>query len=294
MMVPPQVRYSGQPTDAFFLQAASPTVQGLASRIAATGPLVTSTNVDPMYREANIPNPNYNMPGSAEAHARFGIPPVVVQSDPYATLAFAAGPDGSVAPLIGYPSRYPHVLNGVPRPYGGGSLAGLLSGLMAMGRHPAAMMPPMVQQRRSGGNSGGTTSPNKPKSDTVPDARIPGPTIPPPEVRYAGAGYVPPAQPSSQVEWLPGPTWGGGGTSVSYPPVNVDYGALLRNVRRPVTNAAESAAPALAPAHQPAVVPSPPPLAASHQPAINPADTAAVQETQAMLRRLQEAMMLGQ
>lgn len=82
-----------------------------------------------MYREAGIPNPYYNMPGSREAQEQYGIPPVIVQDQPYATAAYMTHPNGSVSPLIGYPSVYPHVLNGVPQDYaapyimGGGNFA---------------------------------------------------------------------------------------------------------------------------------------------------------------------------
>lgn len=53
---------------------------------------------------------HYTMPGTEMS----GLP-VQVQAQPYATLAYAATPNGGVTPLVGYPSVYPHVLNVNPR-----------------------------------------------------------------------------------------------------------------------------------------------------------------------------------
>lgn len=163
----PQVSVPDVPSQSDLLARGAATAIN-AQPVARRG-FVTSANAAPMYREARIANPNYNMPGSAEAHSQWGIPPVVVQSDPYSTLAFAAGPDGSVAPLIGYPSRVPHVMNGVPRPYGGGSLGSLLNGLMAYGRHPAATAPIVMQQRRTS-SPASPAGPGKPAGPAKPDA----------------------------------------------------------------------------------------------------------------------------
>lgn len=85
----------------------------------ASGAVYRTRNVaNPMtlYREMGY-NPNYNMPGSMEAHQRYGIPPVITQSSPYASLAAVYGPGHSVAPLTGYASQFPHVLNGVRQDY---------------------------------------------------------------------------------------------------------------------------------------------------------------------------------
>lgn len=58
------------------------------------------------------------MPGSREAWQQWGIPPVVMQSSPYATAAYRTYTDPygqlGVQPLIGFPSAYPNVLSGVP------------------------------------------------------------------------------------------------------------------------------------------------------------------------------------
>lgn len=61
---------------------------------------------------------HYAAPGVREAYERYGIPPIMYQRDPYATAAFRTYVDPygqmSVQPLIGFPSRYPHVVSGVP------------------------------------------------------------------------------------------------------------------------------------------------------------------------------------
>lgn len=59
-----------------------------------------------------------NIPGAQEAQQQYGIPPVLTQASPYATAGYITnGPNGGVSPLVGYPSVYPHVLNGVPQDY---------------------------------------------------------------------------------------------------------------------------------------------------------------------------------
>lgn len=97
----------------------------LAANVAARGAAApVSGGVAPVVREGVQGPPNYyNVPGAAEAHALYGVPPMMFQRDPYATAGFMAGPDGSVQPLVGYPSRYPHVLNGVPQNYAAPYLA---------------------------------------------------------------------------------------------------------------------------------------------------------------------------
>lgn len=61
---------------------------------------------------------HYAAPGVREAYEQYGIPPIMYQRDPYATAAFRTYVDPygqmSVQPLIGFPSRYPHVVSGVP------------------------------------------------------------------------------------------------------------------------------------------------------------------------------------
>lgn len=97
----------------------------------------------------------YNMTGSREAHERYGVPPVLVQSDPYARIAYNVGPGGSVTPMVGYPSVYPHVLNGVVErgmPAYLDQVAAYRNSLLPyMGQLAQIMQPAAPAQRRSGG-----------------------------------------------------------------------------------------------------------------------------------------------
>ncbi len=115
---------------------------------------------------ASLPGPEvlgrnvYNMTGSREAHQRYDVPPVLVQSDPYAHIAYNVGPGGSVTPMVGYPSVYPHVLNGVVErgmpAYLDQVVAYRNSLLPYMGHLMQVMQPAAKPQRRSaGGRSGG-------------------------------------------------------------------------------------------------------------------------------------------
>lgn len=59
---------------------------------------------------------HYSAPGARAGYEAAGMPPVVYQRNPYATAAFRTtmDPYGNVGvqPLVGFPSQYPHVLNG--------------------------------------------------------------------------------------------------------------------------------------------------------------------------------------
>ena len=59
---------------------------------------------------------HYSAPGARAGYEAAGMPPVVYQRNPYATTAFRTtmDPYGNVGvqPLVGFPSQYPHVLNG--------------------------------------------------------------------------------------------------------------------------------------------------------------------------------------
>lgn len=59
---------------------------------------------------------HYSAPGARAGYEAAGMPPVVYQHNPYATAAFRTtmDPYGNVGvqPLVGFPSQYPHVLNG--------------------------------------------------------------------------------------------------------------------------------------------------------------------------------------
>ena len=141
----------------------------LAANVAARGAAApVSGGVAPVVREGVQGPPNYyNVPGAAEAQALYGVPPMMFQRDPYATAGFMAGPDGSVQPLVGYPSRYPHVLNGVPQNYAAPYLAnawGMLGPWLAP-PNPAAVQSlvdaaraPRPAARQGGGNGGSSKS----------------------------------------------------------------------------------------------------------------------------------------
>ena len=59
---------------------------------------------------------HYSAPGARAGYEAAGMPPVLYQRNPYATAAFRTtmDPYGNVGvqPLVGFPSQYPHVLNG--------------------------------------------------------------------------------------------------------------------------------------------------------------------------------------
>lgn len=59
---------------------------------------------------------HYSAPGARAGYEAAGMPPVMQQSSPYATAAFRTtmDPYGNVGvqPLVGFPSQYPHVVNG--------------------------------------------------------------------------------------------------------------------------------------------------------------------------------------
>ena len=59
-----------------------------------------------------------NMRGSREGADMFGFFPTMFQSSPYATASQMYTPSLGVMPLIGYPSRYPHVIMGGYTDYG--------------------------------------------------------------------------------------------------------------------------------------------------------------------------------
>ena len=139
----------------------------LAANVAARGAMPPGA-VAPVAREGVQGPPNYyNVPGAAEAQALYGVPPMMFQRDPYATAGFMAGPDGSVQPLVGYPSRYPHVLNGVPQNYAAPYLAnawGMLGPWLAPPNPVAvqslvdAARAPRPAARQGGGNGGSSKS----------------------------------------------------------------------------------------------------------------------------------------
>ena len=87
------------------------------------------------------------VPGAREAHASQGVPPPMRQRTPFTTVTSAVGPNGSVTPLIGYPSQYPHVINAINDP------------VAVVGPWLELVRPPSFERRdlgkRSGGGGGG-------------------------------------------------------------------------------------------------------------------------------------------
>lgn len=55
---------------------------------------------------------NYSLPGSYEGYTQAGIPPIMGQVSPYARIGLTRQMNGAVTPLIGFPSVYPHVVDG--------------------------------------------------------------------------------------------------------------------------------------------------------------------------------------
>ena len=109
-----------------------------------------------------------NMRGSREGADMFGFFPTMFQSQPYATASQMYTPSLGVMPLIGYPSKYPHVVMGGYTDYGApiaNQAINMMLPLLMMGLY-RQMFPPMMPQapaaagasggkRGSGGGSGG-------------------------------------------------------------------------------------------------------------------------------------------
>jgi len=134
------------------------------------------------YRDGGIvPGQIYgNMRGSREGADMFGFWPTMFQSQPYATASQMYTPGLGVMPLIGYPSKYPHVVMGGYSDYGAGianQAMGMMLPLLMMGlyRQMFPMMPQAPAQAAragvgggksgggSGGGSGGSPEPAKTK-----------------------------------------------------------------------------------------------------------------------------------
>lgn len=142
----------------------------LGQTVAASQPL----SYDEYIQHANRQNlaayprsgPNYAPVGVREAYENYGIPPVVQQSDPYATAAFRTfvNPWGQimVQPLVGFPSRYPHVLSGVPTNLTNelGWAMSLLGPLPQMQLPQPAQPAPRAPVARGNGNPGTTRPAN--------------------------------------------------------------------------------------------------------------------------------------
>lgn len=118
------------------------------------------------YRDGGtVPGQIYgNMRGSREGADMFGFWPTMFQSQPYATASQMYTPGLGVMPLIGYPSKYPHVVMGGYSDYGAGianQAMGMMLPLLMMGlyRQMFPMMPQApAQAARAGGGGGGGRS----------------------------------------------------------------------------------------------------------------------------------------
>ena len=108
-----------------------------------------------------------NMRGSREGADMFGFFPTMFQSSPYATASQMYTPSLGVMPLIGYPSKYPHVVMGGYSDYGSGIVnqaMGMMLPLLMMGLYrqmfPMTGMPGAIggaggRGGKAGGGSGG-------------------------------------------------------------------------------------------------------------------------------------------
>lgn len=121
------------------------------------------------------------IPGAREAHARYGVAPPVRQKTPWATQTAVVyqtpGGGTGVQNLVGYPSPYPHVLNGVPaRP--GTYMAPWVETFRSL-VNPGGQTEQSVVPKRSGrGGGGGGT-----RQQSQQQQRTPGPLVPAQQLR---------------------------------------------------------------------------------------------------------------
>lgn len=204
MMIPPELRYQPQSTGGLAAisggqtnwNSAAPTwFQTMAAGIpvqqngydataavpVASGPAWAGASPVPAYPQSGA---NMTMPGSRAGWEEWGIPPIVMQSNPYATAAYRTytNPYGQIGvqPLIGFPSAYPHVLSGVPgslyRHVGEFAQAlpyTPLMQMMAMGQFPPMQARATTQPkaRGIGGGGDGTTTGRKNTAQPVAPAQ---------------------------------------------------------------------------------------------------------------------------
>lgn len=117
-----------------------------------------------------------NMRGSREGADMFGFWPTMFQSSPYATASQMYTPGLGVMPLIGYPSKYPHVIMGGYSDWGGGianQAINMMLPLVMMGLYrqmfPMPGAAPAAAAKgagggggKSGGSGGGASQPDVP------------------------------------------------------------------------------------------------------------------------------------
>lgn len=177
-------------------------------------PVAIQNQPPSLMREARPGIQNYwNAPGAYEAQERYGIPPVLMQRSPYATAGYMAGPDGSVNPLVGYPSIYPHVLNGTPQNYAAPAMANAWSVLgpwlappaqNGMAQELLRAMTQRTPRRAAGGTGGGGTQRTTPAQKTAAPQQQPD-TPNPPMGPNAGA-QRPPVTAPAEVRGVYNPT----------------------------------------------------------------------------------------
>ena len=109
-----------------------------------------------------------NMRGSREGADMFGFFPTMFQSQPYATASQMYSPGLGVMPLIGYPSKYPHVVMGGYTDYGAPIanqaismmlpllMMGLYRQMFPMQPQAPAAAPKSARSGGGGGKSGGS------------------------------------------------------------------------------------------------------------------------------------------
>lgn len=113
-----------------------------------------------------------NMRGSREGADMFGFWPTMFQSQPYATASQMYTPGLGVMPLIGYPSKYPHVIMGGYSDYGAGianQAMGMMLPLLMMGLYrqmfPMPGAAPAAGAGAGGGKKGGGSGGSGGKKD---------------------------------------------------------------------------------------------------------------------------------
>ena len=102
-----------------------------------------------------------NMRGSREGADMFGFFPTMFQSQPYAIASQMYTPSLGVMPLIGYPSKYPHVVMGGYTDYGApiaNQAINMMLPLLMMGlyRQMFPMQPQAPAQAAKGSGGGGS------------------------------------------------------------------------------------------------------------------------------------------
>ena len=129
---------------------------------------------------------NYSLPGSYEGYTQAGIPPIMGQVSPYARIGLTRQMNGAVTPLIGFPSVYPHVVDGNYYDYSQPLVLSALAAAMA-NWSPIPVMGAGGRGATLAGavNHGGGTGGGVPRTEGTP-APVAMPSQPAPA--YGGAG----------------------------------------------------------------------------------------------------------